>query len=143
MDVQSGQCLCGHVSFTLNNVEKEFNICHCTMCRRWIGGPNLSFMAQPGDINWKGEENISIYPSSAWAERGFCQNCGSALFYRIVMDGPAKGELHMPIGLLNDLSEFSLKYEIYYDFKPDIYAFAGESEKLTEAQVLAMYNVDN
>ena len=29
------------------------------------------------DVTFKGEENISVFNSSLWAERGYCNKCGS------------------------------------------------------------------
>lgn len=29
------------------------------------------------------DQNLSIYASSDWAERGFCNHCGTVLFWRM------------------------------------------------------------
>ena len=34
-----GSCLCGAVRFTAKNMSKEVGACHCSMCRKWGGGP--------------------------------------------------------------------------------------------------------
>ena len=38
----SGQCLCGAVTFTAEGVESHVHVCHCSMCRRWNGGPGMA-----------------------------------------------------------------------------------------------------
>jgi hypothetical protein len=58
--------------------EKLFSVCHCNMCRIW-GGISLLVV----HTGASGKENISVYPSSEWAECGFCKHCGTHLFYRL------------------------------------------------------------
>ncbi len=129
----TGKCLCGAVRFSVEAVKTRHEVCHCGMCRRWSGGP--LFAAATEGVTFQGEENLTIYDSSAWAERGFCKICGSNLFYRLK---PA--DLYfMCVGAFDDPSQFSLVGEIYIDHKPDGYAFAGDLAQLTEAEVLAKY----
>ena len=127
----TGKCLCGAVSVNAETEETGYHACHCAMCRRWGGGPGFYFPA--GDVSFKGEENVAVYQSSEWAERGFCKTCGSNLFYRL----KENGQHFLPVGLFDDPSPFVLKGEIYIDSKPDSYAFAGEHSRLTEEEFLA------
>ena len=50
------------------------------------------------DVTFEGEENISVFESSEWAERGFCKECGSHLFYRL----KATHQYIMPAGLFDE-----------------------------------------
>ncbi|NIT13149.1 MAG: GFA family protein, partial [Candidatus Dadabacteria bacterium] len=52
------------------------------MCRKWCGGPLMAVNCGT-DVTFEGEDNITVYDSSSWAERGFCSGCGSHLFYRL------------------------------------------------------------
>ncbi len=72
----TGSCLCGEVSFTAKNASNSVGACHCSMCRKWGGGP-LMVVDCGADVTFKGEENISVFNSSLWAERGYCNKCGS------------------------------------------------------------------
>src|SRR5687768_16408905 len=74
MNSMSGHCLCSAVKFTAEKVETHHHICHCGMCRRWAGGP--VFGASASGVKFEGEEHITRYASSEWAERGFCSRCG-------------------------------------------------------------------
>ena len=103
MTEHSGHCLCGAVSFTSTDVEAKHHACHCEMCRRWAGSPLLATSA--AGVVFAGDENIGIYDSSEWAERGFCKICGSNLFYRL----KATGGYHMPVGVFDDQSVFGLQ----------------------------------
>jgi len=129
----AGKCLCGAVRFTAGGIETHHHACHCGMCRRWTGGP--VFAAAVESVSFEGADNLVRYGSSDWAERGFCQRCGSHLFYYLK---PADQYL-MCVGAFDDASPFELAREIFVDHQPAGYAFAGNLERLTEAQVLAQY----
>jgi hypothetical protein len=103
------------------------------MCRRWTGGP--MFAASAERVTFEGEDNLVRFASSDWAERGFCRRCGSSLFYYLKSDD----KYSLCVGAFDDPSPFVLAGEIYVDHKPRGYAFAGDLERLTEAQVLAKY----
>ena len=97
----------------------------------------MGIEVNPDEVSWTGEENIQTYASSDWAERGFCRICGSSLFWRMTAVGP--GFMSLNAGTLDDLTGLPLKTEIYIDHKPDGYAFAGDTTKMTEAEVMAMF----
>jgi len=82
-----------------------------------------------------GKENVSVFDSSAWAERGFCSNCGSHLFYRI----KETGQHMMPVGIFEDNEKFVFENQVFIDEKPSFYRFANETRNLTGAEVFAMY----
>jgi hypothetical protein len=129
----TGRCLCGAVQFTVASVEIEHHACHCGMCRRWSGGPLLA--AAASGVTFQGKENLGRYSGSEWAERGFCKRCGSSLFYRLK---PADRYL-MCVGSFDDAAPFTLTREIFVDHKPAGYAFAGDLQRKTEAEIFAEY----
>jgi hypothetical protein len=131
--VHRGQCQCGAVTFSAEEVKTETGACHCRMCQRWSGG--ILIAATAHGLSFEGEEHISVYRSSDWAERGFCRKCGSHLFWRM----PTTGEYEMCVGVFDDQSDFVLGSEIFVDRKPDGYAMAGEHPRLTEAETLEKY----
>ena len=127
----SGRCLCGAVTFTAEGVDAHVHACHCTMCRRWSGGPGLS--ASVASVRFEGSEHIARYDSSAWAERGFCTRCGTHLFYRL----KARDHYIMCLGAFEDQAPFAVTGEIYIDEKPASYALAGDHPRLTGAEFMA------
>lgn len=134
---RSGHCLCGAVTFTAADANHDLNACHCGMCRRWSGGP---FMALPcgSEVDFNGKENIAVFDSSDWAERGFCKQCGSHLFYRL----KDSGEMEIPVGLFeSDIDDLNFELQVYIDHKPDYYSFANQTETMTEQQVIEKYAV--
>lgn len=135
----TGKCLCGAVRYTIAADKTEVGACHCGMCRAWSGGVFIGLQAAKDEVTLVGGENLTIYKSSDWAERGFCSHCGASLFYRVTAPGPHEGEFHFGAGTLEDWGDARMTGEIFIDRKPDAYAFAGETHKMTAAEVMAMF----
>jgi hypothetical protein len=131
---KSGRCLCGKVTFEAEFADTTYGACHCGMCRRWAGGPLFAKHADRLTVT-SGEDFTSSYKTSDWATRVHCRRCGSNLWYNLE---PARIQI-VSVGALDDQSDMVLTEEIYIDCKPDGYAFAGETRKLTEAEVVAAY----
>lgn len=131
---RTGRCLCGAVKFKTNDAHISVTACHCSMCKHWSGGP---FMAVDcgSQVKFEGQENISIYNSSEWAERGFCSQCGSNLFYRL----KGTNQHQIPPGLFDDDDGLVFDLQVFIDQRPEYYKFANETNELTAAEVFAMY----
>ena len=108
-----GQCLCGAVRITAKNAQNDVGACHCEMCRRWSGGPLMAIDCG-SDVSIEGAENVSVYDSSAWAERGFCSKCGSHLFYRI----KENAQHIVPVGIFGADENFVFNSQVFIDEKP-------------------------
>lgn len=133
---RTGGCLCGAVRFTAHDIPHEFAACHCSMCRKWTGGPVLAAHAEGPVTLEQGDDSLAWFDSSEWAERGFRRTCGTSLFYRL------KGETPVWIvhaGTLDDTAGFAFTTELFIDEKPDSYAFTGERTVLTGAEVFAQF----
>lgn len=129
-----GHCLCGAITVTAANAGNGVGACHCGMCRRWGGGPYMEINCG-SDVRIDGEENLSVFDSSKWAERGFCSNCGTHLFYRI----KETGQHMMPVGLFDNDDDLVFRSQVFIDEKPSFYQFANETEDLTGAEIFAKY----
>ena len=129
-----GHCLCGAIQLTAADAGNDVGACHCGMCRRWGGGPYMEINCG-SDVRIDGEENLSVFDSSKWAERGFCSNCGTHLFYRI----KETGQHMMPVGLFDSDDELVFRSQVFIDEKPSFYRFANETEDLTGAEIFAKY----
>lgn len=132
---QSGSCLCGSVSLVATPKNDHVGACHCDMCRKWGGGPLLVVECED-DVRFDGAKNISVYNSSEWAERGFCQQCGTHLFYRF----KDNGFYAIPVGLFDEKEQWQLADQVFIDNKPDYYSFAEKTRNLTEAEVIAQFS---
>lgn len=134
---KTGGCLCGAVRFEVEEPVTDFGACHCSMCRKWAGGPSLATHNSP-NVTFTGEENLERYQSSDWAERGFCKVCGSNLFYHLKPDG----EYFMMAGAFDDDSGLEMVSQVFIDEKPDGYAFANETRNMTGAEIFALFGED-
>ena len=135
-DLRTGHCLCGAVGFTAANVGHELGVCHCESCRRWTGVATVGFGVAEADLTVTGAENITAYQSSDWAERCFCKICGSGLWYHLTIPDQAQSH-YISVGLLDDASGMKIGHELFYDQKPDAFAFACDSKKTTRAEFMA------
>ncbi|SEG30483.1 GFA family protein [Marinobacterium lutimaris] len=131
---QTGHCLCGKVSVTAALKNHDVDACHCDTCRRWAGGPMLA-VACEGEPDFKGEAHIGVFASSDWAERGFCKECGTHLFYRL-KEG---GFYALPVGLLDNAEGWVLHSQVFIDEKPGFYSFSQKTAELTGAELFAQY----
>ncbi len=129
-----GSCLCGATGFSAKKVSNSVGACHCGICRKWGGGPLIAVDCGT-DITWRGEEHISVYDSSDWADRGFCKQCGSHLFYRL----KANGQYIIPQGLLDGGEGFVFDHQVFIEEKPSLYAFANETKNMTGAELFAQF----
>jgi hypothetical protein len=87
-------------------------VCHCVDCLRFHGGPGhytavptceLELVEQRG-LKWRHTTS-----SDADAERGFCAECGSSLFWR----APARETISVTAGTLDGPTGISTSGHIY------------------------------
>ncbi len=81
----TGGCLCGAVRYEIDQPELGTMYCHCRMCQRFSGAPVIAGTTFVSEALRFTHGEPKIYRSSEIAERGFCADCGSALFYRGVI----------------------------------------------------------
>ncbi len=130
----NSKCLCGAIELEVELSNTEIAACHCSMCRKWSGGPMLAI--DSGELKSISNESlVTRYQSSEWAERGFCSKCGTHLFYFLK---PAN-QYHFPIGLLDSDSKYKFSHQIFIDEKPEYYSFSNETQNMTGAEVFAHF----
>ena len=88
------------------------------------------------DVTFEGEDNISVYDSSEWAERAFCNKCGSHLFYKL----KDSKQFFMSVGLFGNEERFNFNHQVFIDKKPSFYTFSNETNNMTEAELFAKYS---
>ena len=75
---------------------------------------------------------------SDWAERGFCQKCGTHLFYRL----KAKDHYYIPAGIFDDQKDFIFDTQVFIEEKPEYYSFENETNNMTDAELFAMFGAE-
>ena len=139
---KTGQCMCGAVSFSAENMSDSISICHCKMCQRWAGSAFKGISAPTDTLTVSGAENIGVFKSSDWAERAHCTKCGSALWCRVT-EGPYVGGTSLAVGLLDDTDGLTVRQEFFVDYKNNTDVLPDDREQMTEADVMAMFAPDN
>jgi hypothetical protein len=91
MELHTGSCFCGEVSFTVAGKPALMCYCHCESCRQWSAAPVT------GVALWKpeavkltaGAEKLGTFNRTSRAYRQWCRVCGGHLF----TDNPGLGLL--------------------------------------------------
>ena len=133
LDLQ-GRCLCGAIRIVAKGVSNSVGACHCNMCRRWGGGPFMEVNCEQA-VEFDGEEHITVFDSSDWAERGFCRQCGTHLFYRI----KETGQHMVPVGVFDDAHDLVFTNQVFIDEKPSFYQFVNDTHNMTGAELFAKF----
>ncbi len=81
-DAVTGSCNCGGVKFTVTGELREVIACHCGQCRKQSGHFYAATSAADKDLQINDAGSLKWYAASDDAKRGFCSECGSALFWR-------------------------------------------------------------
>lgn len=82
--VFTGRCLCGAVQFEVTPPTKWCAHCHCSLCRRAHGAAFVTWFGVESSrfeiVN--GADRVNWYKSTLEARRGFCDRCGSTMFFK-------------------------------------------------------------
>ncbi|MBS7700053.1 MAG: GFA family protein [Chelatococcus sp.] len=78
----SGSCLCGDVTYEIDQIDMPIGHCHCITCRKAHASP---FTTTAGVLREhlrirSGGESLRAYESSPGKLRRFCNKCGTHLF---------------------------------------------------------------
>jgi hypothetical protein len=87
------------------------------------------------NVSFSGLENINVYQSSEWVERGFCNKCGSHLFYKLKQNN----QYYVAVGLFNNSEGLQLDHQVFIDEKPEYYSFANETKNMTGEELFAQF----
>ena len=87
-------------------------------------GPNVEFK----------DSVPATYQSSDWAQRGFCSQCGTHLFYHLL----SSNEYILPAGLFQD-EQFELDSQIFIDEKPSFYELKNQTKNMTGQDVFDLF----
>lgn len=129
----TGTCLCKGVKIHAPVMKTNLGVCHCSMCRTWSAGPFLAVDCG-ADVTIEGEELITVFDSSEWAERAFCKACGTNLFYRL-----KQTKQHIVSSEIFDETELNFDHQIFVDEKPSYYDFSNKTHNMTGAEVFAAH----
>lgn len=118
--MHKASCLCGAVNITVQGELPQPSACHCTACRKHSGHYEASVDVPQTAVTITGEEHVKWYQSSPKVRRGFCDICGSTLFWDPVFhDWTA-----IAMGAFDTPTQTTLKMHIFVSEKGDYYDIA-------------------
>jgi len=129
--MRTGGCLCGAVKFKIDGPLRDVVNCHCTMCQKLHGGFGGHAKAKKKDITFLSETGLKWYRTSAIAQRGFCEECGSSLFWQPDAQdatGILAGALDCPTNLKTIGHIFTAEKADFYEITDDLPQFEKSSD---------------
>jgi len=110
----NGNCLCGAIEFSASLPSKWCAHCHCSICRRAHGAGYVTWVGFEQDqVRFShGKDHLSWYESSPGAQRGFCRQCGSTMFFR---SEKWPGELHITLACINGVIDRKPQANVFFD----------------------------
>ncbi len=119
-ETHTGQCLCGAVRFEIAGPLAPPHACHCGQCRRQSGHFTASTHVARENLTKTEIRGLQWYPSSPIARRGFCNECGTVLFWDGLGDAD-DGNIYISVGCLDEPTGLTLQKHIFADEKGDYY----------------------
>jgi hypothetical protein len=116
----SGSCLCGKVSFTVDSLLPSIGHCHCSMCQKFHGAAFSTFVeVKLANLHWlTGEENLEAYQAENSTVRKFCKTCGSSLIFESKYNRHAK-TIEIALASFDNISHVKPDAHIYTQTKVD------------------------
>ena len=121
--MHKGSCLCGGVTYELIGPLRPSVACHCIQCRKTSGHYVSATQVGPDNLHITKGDTLTWYQSSPEAQRGFCNKCGSSMFWRCDAD---KGATSVMSGTLDGQTGIVTAEHIFTAFKGDYYEIEAD-----------------
>jgi len=128
--ITTGGCLCGNVRYEVRGPLRDVVNCHCSMCQKLHGSFGAHTKARKVNIHITNSTGLSWYKSSDLAQRGFCHDCGSSLFwepFNLDATGILAGSLDGATGLKTIGHIFVGEKSDFYSIDDDLPKFDASS----------------
>lgn len=133
-EVRTGSCLCGSVRYRVTGPMRPVVTCHCGQCRKQSGHYVAATNCDTSRLELLSSEGLKWYRSSDFAERGFCENCGSSLFWRA--DG--RGTTSIMAGTLDGETGLATVGHIMVAHKSDYYEITDDLPRIEGDDVASL-----
>ncbi len=126
--MKTGPCLCGGVKYQITGAMRPVIACHCSQCRKTSGNFVAATSVAKLDLTFERMTTLKWYKSSSDAERGFCDTCGSNLFWQ-----RQTGEsISITAGTIDPPTGLHIAQHIFVGNKSDFYDLFDDVEKLDQ-----------
>jgi hypothetical protein len=123
MTANTGRCMCGGVRFTAAELRDVFN-CHCHRCRRFTGHHMAATGTAADNVVFAIDDTLTWYSPEPTVEYGFCNRCGSSLFWRTSARSGwlsiCAGSLDQPTGLRTAAAWWMAEHADYHTPDPGL-----------------------
>ena len=114
----TGKCLCGAISYSVDNPPALTGVCHCKNCPHQAGGAFSTLAGAPLDeLHISGETKVYTDPDTDRGnavQRFFCDKCGSPI-YSAVQSSP--NMVYLKTGTLDDTTTFEPRFHLWCNTK--------------------------
>ena len=117
-ELHTGGCLCGAVRYEVLGPLKPVVACHCSQCRKTSGHFWASTLVQKANFKLSEDKGLRWFSSSSFAQRAFCSDCGSSVFYR---RNDREDKIAVAAGTLDGPSGTHMEKHIFLDDAGDYY----------------------
>lgn len=124
----TGSCLCGAVKFEVTGPLRPVIACHCSQCRKQTGNYMSATAAKDAYFRLTETRGLKWYRASDTARRGFCQECGSTLFWK----GDGRDYVSIAAGAIDGKLGVPLAGHIFCADAGDYYVIAGGDYQLPQ-----------
>ena len=127
MDELRGSCLCGAITFSIENQFNHFQLCHCVQCQKTTGSAHASnLFTDPSYITWHtGQDLIVRYDEKdRRISNAFCSACGS----RTPFTSHSGEILAVPAGALEGTPKIDPQANIFWSERASWYEKAIAAE---------------
>lgn len=145
-DSLSGRCMCGGVSYVIDGPVRDVWNCHCDRCRRWTGHFTAAAGCRRDHLRLIADDTLEWYHPNEWSDvaYGFCQRCGSSLFWQVVAVPPGESEhklgtieiwagtLDPPTGLSTELVIYAEDASDYHTLDISIETHSHDPQEILE-----------
>lgn len=113
--------------------------CHCEQCRKTSGHYVAATACEPAQLALTNDDGLKWFRSSSTAQRGFCQECGSSLFWQPdhqrfwsisagTLDRPTglEASSHIYVHMASDYYDISDGLPQYDEDHPSVFADSSE-----------------
>jgi hypothetical protein len=129
--VASGSCACRGVCYHVTGPLRDVYNCHCERCRRITGHHMAATAAAPENVVLSEQATLRWYEPAPGVYYGFCENCGSTLFWRTAEQPDkfciAAGTLDRPTGLTTTQAWWVAEASDYHARPADVVEHQYES----------------
>ena len=118
--MNKGKCLCEKVQFQVSGSFGKVRYCHCSQCRRMTGtafSANAKVKLEAWELT-AGAEHVREFEHKPGIFRGFCSNCGSPVYSRLVWD---PDHIRVRLGTFEQVDEVEITGHVWVSSKANWY----------------------